>query len=253
MRMKETAAGASRLLSPRAASASTALQGERRIVTDCVMPARFRVSLRLTECASLTGPLIALQASLMLPGLQARITFRDRPHRDDVPFQEVSAMVPLVLPGERLERPVLSTRGAPTPARLTLQLRDLNRQPLVPPQEIECVAGMRQLEAPILLDVSAVVWLSAHPASAGGTRLRVNGKLVFPRGVFGRIDPGPSAERQHRPAPDLPLVSPGAMFFFYERNVESGLPGDPWVSMQFMDERGTPIGEEHPVGLFHAA
>src|SRR5262245_10734862 len=234
MRMKETAAQGSRLLSARTASATTLVHGEPRIATDCVMPARFRVSLQLTECASLTGPLVALQASLMLPGLQARITFRDRPHREDVPFQEISAMVPLVLPGERLERPLISTRGAPAPARLTLQLRDSNRQPLVPPQEIECVPGIRRLEAPILLEVSAVVWLSPQPASgAGGMRLRVNGKLVFPRGVTGRLDPGPVVERRDHPAPDLPLISPGAMFFFYERFVESGLPCDPWVSMRF--------------------
>ena len=239
-------------LSPRAASAAS-LHGEPRIITDCVMPAHLRVALHLTECASLIGPLIALQASLVLPGLQARITFRDRPHRDDVPYQETSVLVPLVLPEERLERPLLSTRGAPAPARLALQLRDCNRRPLVPPQAIECVPGARQLDVPILLDVSAVVWLSAQvPSPPGGTRLRVNGKLTFPRGVIGRIEPGAGVERRVRPVSELPLVSPGAMFFFYERFVESGLAGDPWVSMQFMDERGTPIGEEHPVGLFHA-
>src|SRR5262245_19773936 len=148
MPMKEFAHG-TRLLSPRAAGAFAVGHSESRIVADCVMPARFRVSLQLTECASFTGPLIALQASLVLPGLQARITFRDRPHRDDVPFQEVSSVVPLVLPGERLERPLISTRGAPAPARLTLHLRDCIRQPLVPPQEIECVPGSRQLDVPI--------------------------------------------------------------------------------------------------------
>jgi len=250
--MRMNAAAPSGSISPRAASAA-ALHGEPRIITDCVMPARLRVTLQLTECASLIGPLIAVQASLMLPGLQARITFRDRPHREDVPYQETSVPVPLVLPGERLERPLLSTRGAPAPARLALQLRDCNRQPLVPPQTIECVPGARQLEVPILLDVSTAVWLSVQTSSpAGGTRLRVNGKLTFPRGVIGRIEPGVDVERRVRPASELPLVSPGAMFFFYERFVESGLAGDPWVSMQFMDERGAPIGEEHPVGLFHA-
>jgi hypothetical protein len=251
MRMNAPAPG-SRIQPSRAASAAADLHGEPRIVTECVMPARFRASLHVSEPASAIGPLIGLQASLVLPGLQARITFRDRPDREDVPFQEVSTIVPLVLPGERLERPLLSTRGAPAPARPTLQLRDFNRQPLVPPQAIDYVNGTRPIDVPMLLDVSAVVWLSPQPAShLGGTRLRVNGRLVFPRGVCVRIDPGAGAERQGRPATDLPLVSPGAMFFFYERSAESELAGDPWVSMRFLDERGTPIGDEHPVGLYH--
>jgi hypothetical protein len=242
-----------RVLSSRPSSSAGQPHGEPRVATDWLMPSRIRVALQLSECASAAGPLVSLKASLLLPGLQARIIFRDRPHREDVPFQEVSVMVPLVLPGERLERPLLSGRGAPAPARLALHLGDSNRRPLVPPQEIECVAGGRELEHPILLDVSAVVWLSAHTPGANGTRLRVNGRLVFPRGVTGRIDPGASAERRGRPAPELPLISPGAMFFFYERSVESGLPCDPWVSLRFMDERGTPIGDEQSVGLFHAA
>lgn len=243
----------SRFPASRGSSAAATVHAEPRIVTNCVLPARLRVNMRLAECANHFGPLVSLQASLALPGLQARVTFRDRPNREDVPYQEVSSTVPLVLPGERLERPLLTARGAPAPARLTLRLGDSNRQPLVPAHEIECVSGSRLLEFPILLEASAIVWLAAQVPGANGARLRVNGKLVFPRGVTARIDPGPEAERRDRPAPELPLVAPGTNFFFYERTVESGLPGDPWVSMRFMDERGSAIGEEQAVGLFHAA
>lgn len=244
------------LRAPRAASLASAVHIEPRLVSECVMPVRFRVTLQLAECASLIGPLISLQSSLVLPGLQARITFRDRPHRDDVPYQETTVVVPLVLPGERLERPLLSMRSAPARGSLVLRLCDGNRQPLVPARVIECVAGSRQLEVPILLDVSAMVRLSVHGASASvGPRVHVNGKLVFLRGITAHISPGSGAveSARDRAAPGVALVIPGSMFFFYERTVESGLPGDPWVSVRLLDERGAPIGEERPVGLFHAA
>src|SRR5262245_52935207 len=110
-------------------ASSAAARVEPRIVTDCVMPARLHVGLWLAECASPAGPLISLQASLALPGLKARVTFRDRPNREDVPYQEMSATVPLVLPGERLERPLLTARGSPVPARLAIRFCDGNRQP----------------------------------------------------------------------------------------------------------------------------
>ena len=242
---------------PRGASPVAAAHREPRVVTEYVMPARFRGMLQLANCASPLGPVISLEASLVLSGLQARVTFRDRPRRDDVAVQEASVMVPLVLPGERLERPLQTMRGAPARPRLTVGLFDRDQRPLADAQEFgECTDGSRLLELPIRVDVGAIVWLSARASSgSSGAKLLVNGKLVFSRGVTAQLGLGPAADstRLDRVATEVPLVNPGTMFFFYERIVENRLRGDPWVSMRFLDERGRPIGEEQPIGLLSAA
>ena len=237
------------------AAGSPAEHRDPGIATECPLPARLVGSLRLTESASRVGPVISIEAAVVLPGLRARMTFRDRPNRDDASVHEASIMVPLVAPGERLERPMRTIRATPARSGFTLSLCDGRGQPLVAAQRIACVDGSRSLDFPIALEAGAVVWVSTRAASgSSGPRLRLNGKLVLSRGVFARVGPGIAEGWEARGATsEVSLVTPGTMFFFHERTVESGLAGDPWVSLRFVDERGAPLCEERPVGLFHAA
>ena len=238
------------VLVPPGASTATNVPWEQRVSVACALPTRFEATVEVVESGSILGPVISIQASLVLPELQARITFRDRPEVGERVAQEVAMQIPLVLSGERLHRPRQTVRGAPRRPQMTLRLFD--RQGVRPD-------GIRL--APIMpyayynrmtdADVNAVAWLSAQGWSGrGGPRLRLNGKLVYTRGVTVRLGFSPARERGRNDegAAEVPLVHPGTMFFFPERVVEGGLPGDPWIWLMFFDQSGGPVGREQLIG-----
>ena len=240
------------VLVPPGASAAATAPWEQRVSVACALPTRFEATLQVAESGSILGPIISMQASLVLPGLQARITFRDRPEGGERMAHEVAMQIPLVLPGERLHRPGQTVRGAPRRPLMTLRLFDREGRPLNEETSIgECVDGSRQVDVSFVADVNAVAWLAAQGWSGhGGPRLRLNGKLVYTRGVTVRLGFSPPRERGRieEGAAEVPLVHPGTMFFFPERVVEGGLPGDPWIWLMFFDQSGGPIGREQLIG-----
>ena len=62
------------VLVPPGASTATNVPWEQRVSVACALPTRFEATLEVVESGSILGPIISIQASLVLPELQARIS-----------------------------------------------------------------------------------------------------------------------------------------------------------------------------------
>jgi hypothetical protein len=228
----------------------------RGVTAEYEMSTRITATLRLADCRSPAGPLILLQTVLGLAPLHVRVTLRDRPPSDEAPPWH-SADVPLVLPGECMERSLQTVRLAPGKPMLTLRFSDRDHQPLANAVPFgACTDGIRSVEVPVRLKVHSTVWVVAHRASgAGGPKLWLSGKLVLPCGVTARLGMRPVEGEADgdEVTIDLPLFHPRTAFFFYERAVDCGLPEDAWARLRLLDEKDAPIGEEQTVRPLSAA
>ena len=80
------------------AAGSPAEHRDPGIATECLLPARLVGSLRLTESASRVGPVISLEAAVVLPGLRARILLTCAVIAAGVILGVAAAMIPWVVP-----------------------------------------------------------------------------------------------------------------------------------------------------------
>ena len=71
-------------------------QSERRVSTVFSMPAQFEAWLRVKHGSSPLGALISFQTTVVLSGVQARVTFRSRASKTERPLGEVAMQLPLV-------------------------------------------------------------------------------------------------------------------------------------------------------------
>ena len=217
------------------------------------MPARLESLLRITDCSNPLGPLIWFQGALVLAGLQASVILRSRARGTDRPAQEVIRPVPLVPMGERIAvKPGVPLRGNPGPNRLALRLVDQEGRTLAEEQDLgECTDGMRGIQIPFDLGVSALVWVAARAWTEHGPRIGVSGEVVFPWGVNLRIGFRPSGSngngKSGRTA-EVHVIRPGMAWYSREKTLESSSPDNSWVSIRFAEAGGRPVGVEHVVG-----
>src|SRR5262245_31509175 len=230
------------------------VRAEQRVSTAWAMPSRLETWLRVTRAASPLGPLVSLQASLVIPGLQASATLYHGPAPGgDRPACEI-VRIPMVPPGERITRAGHLMRGMSRGAALRWVVSDADGRPIADEREIgTCEDGFYDLSAtPCLVDASAIAWISGIDGSPHrGARVRVSGELVFARGVTLRLGFHPrhaGADAGGAGACELPLVRAGFALYAPEKTLEGSGPASAWVSLRFDDRQGRPIGEEHVIG-----
>ena len=232
---------------------SAASQSEQRVSTTYSMPARVETWLRVSQSSSLLGPVVSLQASLVLPGLQTRVTLRNRALLAVAPPEDVTQQIQMVPPGERVTRAGQPVRGMPASSTLTLKVCDFEGHPLAEERDLgTCEDGFRDVAVPCLVDVSAVAWVTGLDWSERrGPRVRLSGELAFSRGVVVRLGVHGSrngASGALEGGSELPLLRPGMALYSPEKTLEGSGPSSTWVSVRFLDTAGRPIGEEHVVG-----
>ena len=71
---------------------------------------------------------------------------------------------------------------------------------------------------------------------------------MFTRGVMLRLGFRGKAGERGEGIGEVELARPGAALFSTEKLCDAGLQKNRWVSVQFADESGRPIGDEHLVG-----
>ena len=217
------------------------------------MPARLEAWLQVKEYSSVLGPQISLRASIVLPGMQARVIFRGRTRGSESSPDGIAQQVELVPRGERLGRTSHPLRGTPGRSHLSLSLTDHEGRALTHERQLgECADGFHEIDISFRVDVTAVAWLAAREWSERhGARVRLSGELIFSRGVIVQLGFRPldsSAERIGEGATDVLLIRPGMSFCSPDRTLEGGLAENLWISVLFIDGMGCPIGEEHVVG-----
>jgi hypothetical protein len=234
-------------------SAAAVRHSEQRMSAACAMPAGLKARLRLAECNSSRGPLIVLQAQMVLSGLEARVMFRASAGDTVERGGQITHRVVLVPSGEWLTRQAHSTRGIPGRGLISLRLVDGGGRPLAPEQEVgECVEGTTNFSVPFMMDASAVAWVGARDWSEQrGPLIHVSAEVVSTRGVSVRLRFRPSVGPMRgtgEGVTEFPLIRPGMSFYAREKSLEAGLSGSPWISLTFVGEGGRPFGGEHQVG-----
>jgi len=189
-------------------------QSERRVAASFAMPARLEAWLRVRDGSSSLGAMISFHASLVLSGIQVRVTFRSRGGQAERPDEEVSILLPLVASGHRVTRPGHKLGGVARSARLTLRLLDREGRALTAEQDVgACEDGIHQADVRFAVDTSAVAWVTALEwPERRGPRIRVSGERSFIRGVDARLALGPGgsrAERSSAGGTELKLPGPG--------------------------------------------
>lgn len=225
---------------------------EQRVSTMWAMPARLETWLRVTQSSSALGPEVSIRATLVLPGLQARVTLRHDPVLAGAPPEDATVRVPMVATGERLCAAGRPLGGIPAGAPLTLRVTDADGRLLADEHELGvCEDGLHGAAVPCVVGASAVSRVSGLDWSARrGPRVRVHGALEFARGVlvflgFRRPHDGHAPLEGVR---ELTLVEPGRALDGPEQTLEGMGPTGTWVSVRFNEPTGRPIGGEHVVG-----
>ena len=225
---------------------------EQRVSTSWAMPARIETWLRVSQSSSPLGPEVSMRATLVLPGLQARVTLRHDPLLAGSPPEDETVPVPMVATGERLCAAGRPLGGIPAGATLTLRVVDADGRLLADEQEIgACEDGLHGSTVPCVVDASAVSRVSGLDWSARrGPRVRVHGALEFARGVlvFLGFRPPDGDRAPLEGVRELTLVAPGQSLAGPEKTLEGMGPSGTWVSVRFNEPAGRPIGEEHVVG-----
>lgn len=219
---------------------------EQRVSATDVMLVQCTTSIRCTESENPLGARISLVASVMIPGLQARVSFLYPPSESGRPAEESTGLLQLVAPGDRFTQPH-EIRGVPGGSQLILELIDLDGRLLAPEREAgECANGMHVVDIPFRLITSAVAWVSVVERPPGqGPLIRLDGELTILRGVRLRLIYRPAGGGPvgvGAGASEVPLIASGTPLPFRQQVLEGGLPGDPTVSMRFVEPVGRPIG-----------
>ncbi|HEY2956557.1 MAG TPA: hypothetical protein VGK89_15060 [Candidatus Eisenbacteria bacterium] len=234
-------------------SATTPSVSEYRASTRYAMPVRLETRLRVSESNGRAGPLVTLQATIVLSSLEARVVFRGAGFEEQGTVFEVAQHVPLVPPGEQIARPASPLRRIGPECGITLGIRDDEGHALCEDREIaRCVDGVHEFGIPFAVETSAVAWVAARDWSEQrGPRIRLSGELIFTRGVAMRLGFRPldrESEGSSEGVTEVQLARPGLSLYFPGRTVEAGHPENTWVAVQFVDPGGRPIGERHVVG-----
>jgi len=236
---------------PPGSSVAAVSHAEQRVSTDLAMTARLEGWLRVTESQSVLGPMISLRASVVLPGIQARVFFRSR--EKGSPTEGTQRQVDLVPQGERVGRSSQPLRGIPGRSQLSLRLTDHEGRALTQEQPLgECVDGIREVDLSFAVDMTAVAWVAAREWSERrGPSIRLSGELIFARGVivqlgFRPLDSG--VESIGEGATGVLLIRPGMTLCSPDKTLDGGSAENMWISVWFIDGLGRAIDGEHLVG-----
>src|SRR5262249_6013960 len=202
--------------------------------------------LGLTECDSSFGPLICLQTSLLLSSLRARLTFAERP---DAASRVSTLEVPLLSAAQRLTSPRQMVRATRPHPELQLMVCDESGEALTDHASLGvCLNGWREIDAvfPVDTEVSLQLARRRPRESSLWALVTVRWERQVSRVCALRLEL--HSEDRTATGLDVPLASPRRSVSFPERTARAGWQGDPYVSVELVDDSGLALGEERFLG-----
>ena len=210
------------------------------------LPVRLEAWLGLTECDRGFGPMLFLQASLLLSSLRAKLTFADRPGSTG----RVSTVeVPLVSAAQRVTPPRQIVRASSPRPELQLMVRDDAGEALTDQASLgACLNGWREVDAVFPMDAHVSLEVVKRAGQGRlGTPVTLRGDLHFPHGCSLCVE-FHSPDRESTRGMDVPLALAERPVSFTERTARAGWEGDPYLMVELVDGSGLALGEERFLG-----
>ncbi len=235
-----------------------ALSDEVAVSRSFSMPVVLTASMGASECTNSTGPRITMEAEMALGGLGADIIFSNNAKGTHTYTDGMVVEAGLVGAGETMvlpKQPVLGGVGG-NPF-MWVQITDEGGTPMT--SEIflgRCVQGTFATQIPLSLPVTAAALISTSDCSNNpGPYITLDGDMTIQPGLNARLifrnndNPveGPHGNVQGM-AVEVGLLPPGESIQFPKQPVLGGVGGNPWISVQFEQGNGDPIGPQTRLG-----
>lgn len=252
-RMQSTIVSA--FLSVAALVAAPGVHAVQQVGQDFTMPMKIRTTVESFECYNSPGPQITFQGGMLLDALNLRLIFRNNINKDVHTREEVvTSDVGLIEEGQEIVLPKQPVEGGVGGnPYIYFQLVDTNNGALTDPALLgRCVQGLFQPVADIAKEVAAAARLTVSQCeNSPGPYIRVDGEMSVSPGIKARFIFKNNKNKDVHTAEavrDLLLVANGETVQFPKQPVEGGVGGNPYISTQFLDGNGEPIGTETLLG-----
>jgi hypothetical protein len=227
-----------------------------QVSTSFSEPVQVQGSVMASDCSNAPGPQITFDGAMALGGVNVEMIFRNNINKDvhtlveDVKvLAEVAAGQEIVIP----KQPVLGGVGG-NPF-IWVQFVDTNNNPMT--GEIflgRCVQGPWPVTQALLPPATATAILAVLDCTNNpGPYINVEGSLSFLPGIRARFifrnnDNPVGGPHEADAMVDLTLMPAGFALQFPKQPVLGGVGGNPWISVQFVNDKGEPIGMETLLG-----
>jgi hypothetical protein len=236
---------------------ATAVSRASEINRQFQLPATMNLSAAMTGCANSPGPQITLQGEMTLAGLGLDIIFRNNvegTHTYTVPTMVEAEAVPAGQGVSIPKQPVLGGIGG-NPF-IWLQLFDEDGRAMTSEVYLgRCVEGQTSYRADLALPASASAQITtAECSNSPGPSITIDGEMAL-SGINAQLifrnndNPvgGPHIASDTTRM-NLVLLPAGQSITFPKQPVLGGVGGNPWISLQFVQDNGDRIGKEALMG-----
>lgn len=255
MGMRKQTVIASALFSLAALAATPSAHAVVQVNQDFTMPMQLDAVVESFECHNSPGPQIRFQGGVGLDALSLRLIFRNNINKDvHVREEVVTADVGLIGADEEIVIPKQPVEGGVGGnPYIYLQLVDTNNGDLTDPIFLgRCVQGVFEPVADFGKEVAAAARLFVSQCeNSPGPVISVEGEMSVSPGIKARFIFKNNKNKDVHTAEavrDLLLVANGFSLEFPKQPVEGGVGGNPYISAQFLDGNGDPIGTETLLG-----
>jgi hypothetical protein len=227
-----------------------------QVTRSFAMPAEMEASVTVSDCQNSPGPQITLEGVTVLAGANVQLIFRNQ-RTDGAPHERVEdiQVATVVKSGEEIVIPKQpSSGGVGGNPWIWVQLLDSNLNPKS--EEIflgRCVQGPWPVTkkfsvatvAQALLDV---LDCTNNPGPFIEVKTTASFEGVKARFIF-RNQREPGAPHEAERVVDMSVITEGfTLEPFPKQPVLGGVGGNPWISVQFVNDKGEPIGTETLLG-----
>ena len=222
---------------------------DQQVTTNGMIPVNVQASVSASDCTNNPGPYITLNGIVAISQIGAQFTFQNNAKGTHTYSTTVSTTV--VNQGTSIQipkQPVLGGVGGNP--YIYIQFVDNNGNPLSSPIFLgRCVQGLSDISQTLSVPAALTADVSALDCSNTGSTISLTGNLVMggvnAKIIFTNNDKGTHTNDQFITAKVIPT---GISIEFPKQPSLGGVGGNPWISLQFQDANGTPIGNSISLG-----
>lgn len=239
-----------------ALSLAVAAQAGETVSIKHAVPVRLEAVVDASNCDNSPGPNIVLSGELILGGVSVDLIFRNNSKGTHTATVQRDVQVVLLPEGESISIPKQPSQGGVggNPF-IWIQLLDSSGCPVS--GEIflgRCVQGLSPVAADFLLAAVSSADVTVGDCSNQGPFIELSGKVALgginARLIFRNNDNpvGGPHQADEETTVDIVILPEGESIVLPKQPVLGGVGGNPWISLQFLDGGGDPIGEEFLLG-----
>jgi hypothetical protein len=227
-----------------------------QVSTSFSEPVQVQGSVTTSDCSNAPGPQITFNGAMALGGLTVEMIFRNNINKDVHTLVEDRKFVLEVKDGQEIvipKQPVLGGVGG-NPF-IWVQFVDTNNNPMTGEVFLgRCVQGSWPVTQALLPPATATALIATLDCTNNpGPYINVEGSLsILPgiraRFIFRNNDNPVGGPHMANATVDLTLIPAGYALQFPKQPVLGGVGGNPWISVQFVNDKGDPIGTETLLG-----